>query len=415
MADENKNNNSEFLDKNASVANTVKGAVEAGKAIADIAKGTAASGPYGAIIAGLKNAKAIGKLIAFIIFLLAIPILYVLMLPSIIFGDLGFDTADASVMNDNSVIVGNIQEIEIAVGGVLRESHDNILSYISFEKTLLSDDTIVEITDPYENEILFNIDLIISQYCVFKDNKNISVNDLITVITLEQDNLFKLTSKTEIITEEDEDGTEIPVTKITYTIEYSGDSYFADNVFLLTDEQKILANEYAYNLNLFLNGDYNNQAAAVHKSLPDLLVIYPYEWTDEKFNSPFADMDWQAQVTSEYGSRTDPITGVAGVFHTGIDIAYPKGTPIRASKSGVVVTSEMKTTGYGYRIIINHGGGYATLYAHCSELLVSAGDKVNAGDIIAKVGTTGRSTGPHLHFEVIFDGTTKNPRDYIGW
>ena len=415
MADENKNNNSEFLDKNASVASTVKGAVEAGKAIADIAKGTAAGGPYGAIIAGLKNAKAIGKLIAFIIFLLAIPILYVLMLPSIIFGDLGLDTADASVMNNNGAIVGNIQEIEIAVGSILRESHDDILSYISFEKTQLSEDTITEIRDPYEDEILFNIDLIISQYCVSKGNyKDINVSDLITLIKLEQDNLFKFTSETEIITEEDEDGNEILVTKITYTIEYAGDSYFAENVFHLTDEQKILADEYAYNLNLFLSDDYNSQAAAIHKSLSDLFTVYPYEWTDEQFNSPFADMDWQAQVTSEYGSRKDPITGVSGAFHTGIDIAYPKGTLIRASKSGVVVTSEKKTTGYGYRIIINHGGGYATLYAHCSELLVSVGDKVSAGDIIAKVGTTGRSTGNHLHFEIIFDGTAKNPRDYIG-
>ena len=126
-------------------------------------------------------------------------------------------------------------------------------------------------------------------------------------------------------------------------------------------------------------------------------------------------MDCQPQVTSEYGSRTDPITGKQNVFHTGIDIMYPKGTQIYAAKSGVVVVSEKKTTGYGNRIVINHGNGYATLYAHCSELLVNVGETVNAGDIIAKVGTTGRSTGNHLHFEVILDGVTQNPRDYIGW
>jgi murein DD-endopeptidase MepM/ murein hydrolase activator NlpD len=92
-------------------------------------------------------------------------------------------------------------------------------------------------------------------------------------------------------------------------------------------------------------------------------------------------MDWQPQVTSEYGSRTDPITGEKGVFHSGIDIAYPRGTPIHAAKSGVVVTAEKKSTGYGYRIIINHGGGYAMLYAHCSEILVNVGDTVRMCDI----------------------------------
>jgi murein DD-endopeptidase MepM/ murein hydrolase activator NlpD len=95
-------------------------------------------------------------------------------------------------------------------------------------------------------------------------------------------------------------------------------------------------------------------------------------------------------------------------------MAYPRGTPIHAAKSGVVVTAEEKSTGYGYRIIINHGGGYATLYAHCSEILVNVGDTVSAGDVIGEVGSTGRSTGNHLHFEVILDGETKNPCDYIG-
>ena len=97
-----------------------------------------------------------------------------------------------------------------------------------------------------------------------------------------------------------------------------------------------------------------------------------------------------------------------------MDIAFPKGTPIHAAKSGIVVIAEKKATGYGYRVVINHGNGYSTLYAHCSELLVNVGDKVNAGDIIAKVGTTGRSTGNHCHFEVIFNGEVKNPLDYIG-
>lgn len=152
----------------------------------------------------------------------------------------------------------------------------------------------------------------------------------------------------------------------------------------------------------------------MHNFLSDLLVTYPYDWTDEKFNSPFADMDWKSHITSGFGSRIDPITGEKGAFHTGIDIAFPKNTPIHAAKSGIVVVSEKKTTGYGYRIVINHGDGYTTLYGHCNELLVNVGDKVSVGDVIAKVGTTGRSTGFHCHFEILLNGTPENPMDYIG-
>ena len=158
-----------------------------------------------------------------------------------------------------------------------------------------------------------------------------------------------------------------------------------------------LARQYAENLRWFLDEAYNSRSAAVHDSLRDLLAAYPYEWTDGEFHSPFAGMDWQSRVTSEFGRRRDPITGIEGAFHTGIDIAFPIGTPIRAVKSGIVVVSERRTTGYGNRIVINHGGGYATLYAHCDELFVSVGDRVSAGDVIATVGNSGRSTGSHLH------------------
>lgn len=416
MDGEDKNSASYLLNAGLNAANTIKGAVQAGKTAANISKGTAAGGPYGAIAVGLwENRKVIGKIIAAIAFILLIPILYILMLPSIIFGDLGTDSFNTSVMNDNSIIMGNITEIENIIGGILNESHSKVLTSIEKEISELEDDIRTEIIDPYADDIFFNYDLIIAQYCVSKDKyDNINKNDLKKIIEHEKNNLFSYTSKTEIITEKDADGKDIKITKITYTVVYAGDSYYADNVFKLTDEQKTIAEEYAFNLNIFLNADYSNQSAAIHKSLTELADTYPYEWTDSIFNSPFADRDWQPYVTSEFGSRTDPITGVAGVFHSGIDIAFPKGTPIHAAKSGIVVIAEKKTTGYGYRVVINHGGGYASLYAHCSEILVKVGDTVSAGEVIAKVGTTGRSTGNHLHFEIIKENLAQDPRDYIG-
>ncbi|MGL4774655.1 MAG: murein hydrolase activator EnvC family protein [Clostridium sp.] len=115
--------------------------------------------------------------------------------------------------------------------------------------------------------------------------------------------------------------------------------------------------------------------------------------------------------TSPYGPRKHPITGVNG-FHTGIDLANSTGTPILASKSGTVVEARTMN-GYGKTIIIDHGGGYQTLYAHNNELLVSVGQKVKRGQTIAKMGSTGNSTGPHLHFEIRINGKHTDPMKYI--
>lgn len=133
----------------------------------------------------------------------------------------------------------------------------------------------------------------------------------------------------------------------------------------------------------------------------------------EGWGSPFPGMDWKSAVTSEFGTRVDPVTGVQGAFHAGIDIGLPAGTVISAVKEGTVTAANYYTTGYGYHVIIDHGGGYKTLYGHCSSLLVNVGDKVTKGQAIGKVGSTGKSTGPHLHLNVYVNGETQNPRNYI--
>lgn len=116
-------------------------------------------------------------------------------------------------------------------------------------------------------------------------------------------------------------------------------------------------------------------------------------------------------ISSAYGPRKHPVTGAQG-FHTGVDFAAPKNTPIVASKSGTVVTSTFHYS-YGNYIIVDHGGGVQTLYAHANKLLVSKGQQVSQGQQIALVGTTGSSTGDHLHFEVRINGKHTNPMNYL--
>ena len=123
----------------------------------------------------------------------------------------------------------------------------------------------------------------------------------------------------------------------------------------------------------------------------------------------FEDPDWRNHIASDFGYRTNPYVG----FHYGVDIGMAMGTPICAVKDGTVTTSVHGSGGYGYYIIIDHADGVQTLYAHCSELLVSVGDEVKKGDVIAKVGSTGRSTGPHVHFEVRINGECVDPLPYI--
>jgi murein DD-endopeptidase MepM/ murein hydrolase activator NlpD len=110
-------------------------------------------------------------------------------------------------------------------------------------------------------------------------------------------------------------------------------------------------------------------------------------------------------------SRLHPIHGRA-MPHTGVDIAAPTGTGIRAAAQGRV-TRAGRWAGYGLVVEIDHGRGYRTLYAHASEVLVRAGDEVERGHLIARVGSTGTATAPHLHYEVIFDGRAQNPLNYV--
>jgi murein DD-endopeptidase MepM/ murein hydrolase activator NlpD len=118
-------------------------------------------------------------------------------------------------------------------------------------------------------------------------------------------------------------------------------------------------------------------------------------------------------VTSRFGHRADPIHG-AKRLHKGMDIAAEKGTPIRAVRDGVVRSAGTRG-GYGKAVIVDHGDGLQTLYAHCDSIAVKPGTEVKAGQPIATVGDTGRTTGPHLHFEVRLEGAAVNPEGILRW
>lgn len=116
-------------------------------------------------------------------------------------------------------------------------------------------------------------------------------------------------------------------------------------------------------------------------------------------------------LSSPYGWRIHPVYGYPK-FHTGVDLAGPQGTPIVASRAGTV-TAATYNSGSGYYVTINHHDGFSTSYMHMTHYIVSPGDKVTAGQVIGYMGSTGVSTGPHLHFNIYYNGSTVNPANYI--
>ena len=214
-------------------------------------------------------------------------------------------------------------------------------------------------------------------------------------------------------TETDEDGNAYEVTYIIAVPIRELPVIYANIVstmgIAVTQENQINASEIYYRV---LYGGpaptYGDAFDAWANGLP--LSSAPFVGADG-FCSPLGE-GWRGMVTSEYGRRKDPFTGkTAG--HSGLDMGAPKGTPIRAALSGTVHVVRYATSGYGYHVMLDHGGGFITLYGHCSKILVSEGEKVEAGDLIAEVGSTGRSTGNHLHFEVRVNGEAQNPRGYL--
>jgi murein DD-endopeptidase MepM/ murein hydrolase activator NlpD len=146
----------------------------------------------------------------------------------------------------------------------------------------------------------------------------------------------------------------------------------------------------------------------------DLLTVLESRLIEQKISKmmlptqkPIAD----APLGSPFGWRIDPFTG-RSALHTGMDFQAPPGTPIRAAAGGIVVTQQLHPE-YGNMVEIDHGNNLITRYAHASRVFVKQGDVVKRGQEIAAVGTTGRSTGPHLHFEVLVQGVPQDPQKFL--
>lgn len=254
---EQRNERSSALSEAASAAGTARNALKTGKALAGAAKG-AAAGPYGMLAAGLWESRhLIAKVAVVLCALLLLPVTYVLMLPSLIFGNGGLDSASAKVLTDNGMIMGNVSEAEGAIREILQKKHDAVINRIRRESSRLGKNCEYGITDNFSDHVGFESALIISEFCASTGNyREINLKQLKKLLNVKAENVF---SYSVTVTEREETNEKThkkrTIKHYEYTVSYAGDDYYADSVFSLTPYQKTLAEEYAKNLLLFLNDE----------------------------------------------------------------------------------------------------------------------------------------------------------------
>jgi murein DD-endopeptidase MepM/ murein hydrolase activator NlpD len=156
------------------------------------------------------------------------------------------------------------------------------------------------------------------------------------------------------------------------------------------------------------------QTSPAREAAPSLALRRQRELAPQALLSPEHRFSWpvDGQLTSPFGEREHTMGGGGAQFHSGIDISVPTGTPVRAAQGGTVAFAGYNGA-YGKVVKLDHTDGFSTLYAHNSRLLVYVGQSIDAGEVICLSGSTGRSTGPHLHFEVHKDGWPVDPLPYL--
>ena len=278
------------LEQAAGTAHAIHGAIRTGKAIAGATKGAAAGGPYGAVAGALWEARGhIGKILAAIVVLLMLPVLYILMLPSLIFGgltDSGSTTSTQPILNDNTAIVENVNDIAFTINQVLGEGITDAEARIAQDFAGTGGYS-YEIVNPYEANMESNTNSFLGQYCAAKgeDWEDISLTDLEQTLRQGKDQLytFSRTSELRMVDDDDPDTTDVveqrQVTVYIYTLSYNGEGYFADSIFHLTDEQKALADDFAQNLSLFL-GDGMFQGIFSAEAMTGIAALGDVRFTD---------------------------------------------------------------------------------------------------------------------------------------
>lgn len=159
--------------------------------------------------------------------------------------------------------------------------------------------------------------------------------------------------------------------------------------------------------------EYNNISGDLIRAGDQLVIPILRNSNTTQVSNSRTIFNWpvDGRITSGYGNRRHPVSG-RNDFHSGVDLAAPYGTAIRAAASGRVSFVGWMG-GYGRVVIVDHGNGYETLYAHNSQILVSDGQRVNNGAAIARIGTSGVATGPHVHFEIHSNGNHQNPMNFL--
>jgi murein DD-endopeptidase MepM/ murein hydrolase activator NlpD len=203
------------------------------------------------------------------------------------------------------------------------------------------------------------------------------------------------------------------VEDVMYDIEYtdSSDLYKGDEK--VTSAGQYGAADVVANVT-YVNGEETERTVLSSVTLQDPVTEQRVRGTKERPTwLPTGTFRWptSGRITSTFGGRKSP-GGIGSTNHKGIDIAAAKGTPVYAADGGTVTYAGWMS-GYGYLVRINHGNGYETYYGHNSALTVSVGEHVYKGQQIAKVGSTGNSTGNHCHFEIRYNGVAKNPLNYL--
>ena len=198
-----------------------------------------------------------------------------------------------------------------------------------------------------------------------------------------------------------------------YPVEYTDDASMYQGEYKVTSPGVYGKADITANVT-YINGTETERQIVASATLSQPVTEYQIRGTKERPSwFPTGSFGWPCSgvITSYFGPRNTGIRG-ASTYHEAIDIANSYGTPIYASDGGTVIYAGWMG-GYGYLVKIDHGNGYVTYYGHNSSLLVSVGEHVHKGQQIARMGSTGNSTGNHCHFEVRYNGVAKNPLNYL--